>query len=168
MGPRACDFLHGVRPLALSHDRSLEDSSRLVIQFQMTRQALSVLALPYFQPREEGELHVLRSLKDSRVGVEASSDRSEIGAGSFFNKLFKILSGLDQTSDGQDYLEMDTFKKNVEPVGMNADKLVGEGQEGHHRVCHRVLREISSRWKVCEDTRVMHVLGLWTVLREEK
>lgn len=63
---------------------------------------------------------------------------------------------------------MDTFKKNVEPVGINANKLVGEGQEGHHRVCHRILRKISSRRKVCKDTRVMQVLGLWTVPREEK
>lgn len=84
-----------MRPWALSHDSSLEDSSRLVIQFQIASQALSVLALPYSQLRERGELHVPRSLNDSRVGTEGSSDRSETGAGSFFNIFFKILSGLE-------------------------------------------------------------------------
>lgn len=41
-----------------------------------------------------------------------------------------ILSGLQQTSDGQESSEMDTVKKNAEPVGTNADKLVGGGPGG--------------------------------------
>lgn len=66
---------------------------------------------------------MLRSLKDSSVGVEGSSagPKQEQEA----SLIIFIWSGLEQASDGQDSSEMDTIKKNAEPVGTNTDKLVG-------------------------------------------
>lgn len=71
---------------------------------------------------------MLRSLKDSSVGVEGSSagPKQEQEA----SLIIFIWSGLEQASDGQESSEMDTIKKNAEPVGTNADKLVGGGRRG--------------------------------------
>ena len=54
------------------------------------------------------------------------------------------------------------------PLALMQTSVSGMGQEKHHGVCHSVVREISSKRKVCEDTRFMQVLGLWTVPREVK
>lgn len=86
-------------------------------------------------------------------------DRSATGTGSLFNYF---------------YFEMDRTQRwthlgrMLYPLALTQSGLWGEDKEGHHRVCHRALREISTRRKLCENTRVVHVLGLWAGPREIK
>lgn len=77
----------------LSHDSSsgrLPKASGSALDGQKTPR--SVPALSYPELREEGDLPVLKSLKDSSVGEESSCDRSKTGVGSLLS-IF-ILSSL--------------------------------------------------------------------------
>lgn len=51
-------------------------------------------------------------------------------------------------------------------TGTSAGRFVGGGPGGAYGVYHRALRKSSSRRKICENNRIVHILGLWTVPRE--
>lgn len=98
------------------------------------------------------------------MGVRGVSDGSETGAGSLFNYFyfFRLRACLRWTGGLRDRYILGDLRV----TGTSAGRFVGGIPGGAYGVCHRALRIRSSRRKICENNRVVHILGLWTVPRE--